>query len=251
MNSAVSDFFPDYVWISPASSGVAQGPIMTLPETVQTKVLAALSCADAFHFCLTYRKAIQDIWDNTDFWMHLMAVHHCQPLPLLRSTVALRDEYRHRAYGVDLLFSWRNDPENRNSAQALANACRAVNGLLKTDAMLQDAAVASVVDLMRWYDVTDSLACSFAKQLLDNVGSRHTVFSVPQVRDVWEAYNESQELRRTLLDEIRSNSSASDKSNKKLDSDNASFLQFLQGFLGHDYSVQEEDLFDATSLMLY
>ena len=35
-----------------------------------------------------------------------------------------------------------------------------------------------VVDLMRWYDVTDSLACTFAKQLLDNVGTRHAVFSV-------------------------------------------------------------------------
>lgn len=168
--------------------------LLRLQDDLWTEALAFAGCSAGRNLCLASRELLKELWHSEVLWTGLLVGHHRVPREHLRGwgVADLRDEYRHRSFGIDRLFSWRLQPALAAAAPALAAATRAVRGILPSDTV-QDAAIASVVDLMRWCDVTDVVALRDATELLQTIVRRTDTFSVAQVRDVWEAYSDSLE----------------------------------------------------------
>eukprot|EP00746_Dinoflagellata_sp_MGD_P008677 gnl/MRDRNA2_/MRDRNA2_117377_c0_seq1.p1 gnl/MRDRNA2_/MRDRNA2_117377_c0~~gnl/MRDRNA2_/MRDRNA2_117377_c0_seq1.p1 ORF type:complete len:223 (-),score=36.33 gnl/MRDRNA2_/MRDRNA2_117377_c0_seq1:16-684(-) len=214
-----------------------------LPENLQNFVLTFADCATAFRFSIANSKIFNEKWEQPGFWLSIFVAHNkCEPKS--RQASAIRDEYCYQTFGIEYLFSWRKDLGSTSPIQALTNACRAVRGLSPYDKELQERALISLIDLMQWFDVTDDFAFYFSKQLLLAVASRSDIFTVRQIRELWEAYMMSVDLRCELLEDAEGNIVDSHTQDCILQ---MSFEEFLQGSLGQAHS---RCLKHATTLVL-
>jgi len=199
-----------------------------LPENLQNLVLTFADCATAFHISIANSKVFHSQWEQPGFWLSIFVAHYkCEPKS--RQASGIRDEYCYHSFGIEYLFSWRKDLSRASAVQALANSCRAVHGLSPYDQELQEEALNSLIDLMQWFDVTDDFAFYLSKQLVQAVASRSDIFTLRQIRQLWEVYMMSVDLRCELLEDAEGNIVDSHAQDCIPD---MSFEEFLQGSLG-------------------
>lgn len=180
--------------------------LLELPDAIRTEMLMFAGVLAGLQLSLTQRTAFSEIWDAPSLWAALLhEVHDHATWWTIPSARALRDEYRHRCFGLPRLLSWRSQLPVAGAAAAitLAAARRAVRGLRPSDDVFCEAVANAVIDILRWYDVNDDEAREEAGGLAKAVAQRPAVFGMALVQDVQEAYHESLELHRVLLDDLQ------------------------------------------------